>query len=127
MENISSDKVCFIIAKARQFSAKEQEIFPDRGSNPADEEMRVVLQQEPGAVAQQELMGAIHALNEDERVELYALVLLGRGDYDLEQWDEAKRVSRDNPDNRSARHLSRMPLLGDHLMSGLTQLGFDCG
>ena len=38
--------------------------------------------------------GAIRELNEDERAELIALAWLGRGTYDLDEWDEAVSTAR---------------------------------
>jgi hypothetical protein len=40
--SISSEKVCYIIAKARQFEAKVAD--PDSGSNPVDDGMVSVLE-----------------------------------------------------------------------------------
>lgn len=127
MENLDTEKACFIIAKSRQFSAKEGEVTPDWGSDGPSDQMWVTLQDTPDDPAREELLGAIHSLDEDERIELFALVLIGRGDYDVEQWEEALRESQDNPDNRTPRHLARMPMLGDHIEAGLNMLGFTCG
>jgi hypothetical protein len=124
MQNISTEKVCFIIARARQQSAKEGEVIPDWGSNSAEDDMRVVLEDNQMDASREELLGAIHSLAEDERIELLALTLMGRGD--VEDWREALRTARDNPDKRTPRHLAGMPLLGDYLEAGLDQLGFSC-
>ena len=42
--SISSEKVCYIIAKARQFVAKDVVADPDSGSNAADDKMVDVLE-----------------------------------------------------------------------------------
>ena len=41
---ISPEKVAFIIEKAREFDVKEAESDPDSGSNPADDDMIDVLE-----------------------------------------------------------------------------------
>lgn len=125
MQNISTEKVCFIIAKARQQNVKEAEVMPDWGSNSAEDDMRVVLEETPMDSSREELLGAIHSLAEDERVELLALTLLGRGDVD--GWREALRTAREDSDRRTPRHLAGIPLLSDYLEAGLDQLGFSCG
>ena len=44
---ISVEKVRFIIVKARQFDAKEDDADPDEGSNAADDGMADVLEDKP--------------------------------------------------------------------------------
>ena len=44
---ISSEKVCYIIAKARQFEAKDVVADPDSGSNPTDDGVVCVLEDQP--------------------------------------------------------------------------------
>ena len=44
---ISPEKVCFIVFKAREFDVKDAPTLSDDGSNPADEEMRSVLEDRP--------------------------------------------------------------------------------
>ena len=44
---ISTEKVRFIIVKARQFDAKEGDADPDEGSNAADDGMADVLEDKP--------------------------------------------------------------------------------
>ena len=46
---IDPEKVCFIIIKAREFDAKEEPMEEDYASNAADEGMREVLEDKPGA------------------------------------------------------------------------------
>ena len=41
---ISSEKVCFVIVKAREFEVKDVVTEPDPGSNPADDQMISVLE-----------------------------------------------------------------------------------
>lgn len=127
MQSLSTEEACFIIAKAREFSVKEAEVEPDRASNPSEEDERIVLQENPTDTSQEELVAAIRLLDDDARVELLALVLIGRGDLAAEQWNEAVTTARENPDHRTARHLADMPLLGDYIEEGLSLRGFTCG
>ncbi len=43
MLNISPEKICYIIVKAREFDAKVEPVEPDPGSNPADGGEREIL------------------------------------------------------------------------------------
>jgi hypothetical protein len=58
-------------------------------------------------------------LNEDERAELIALAWLGRGTYDLEEWDEAVATAKSEHGRRAAQYLMSLPLLGDYLEDGM--------
>src|SRR5215468_3553697 len=87
---ISSEKVCYIIAKARQFEAKDVVADPDSGSNPTDDGVVSVLEDQPDDPVYEELIAFIAGLDEDEQVDLVALAWLGRGDASLEEWDDLR-------------------------------------
>ena len=121
---ISSEKVRIVILKARQFDAKEGDADPDEGSNAADDDMADVLEDKPEDDAvRRELITYINGLNEDEQVNLVALAWLGRGTFDLDEWEEALQTARDEHNNRTAQYLLGLPLLGDYLADGLDAFG----
>src|SRR5690242_16584401 len=91
---INPDKVCFVIAKARVFDAKEDLSDPDSGSNAADDGMTDVLEDTPDDATLQELTEFIRALDEEEQANLVALAWLGRGTYDIAEWHDALREAR---------------------------------
>ncbi len=123
---IALDKVRAVILKARQFDAKEADSDPDEGSNAADDGMADVLEDKPEDDAvRRELVAYINGLNEDEQVNLVALAWLGRGTYDLDEWDEALQTARDEHNNRTGQYLLGMPLLGDYLADALDAFGED--
>ncbi len=124
--NISIEKVCFIIVKAREFDAKVDPVEPDPGSNPADSGEREVLEDYADDPAVDELRTAINGLNDDETVDLIALAWLGRGDFDKAEWKEARALAVERHRHRSAAYLMGMPALGDYLEEGLSVLGYSC-
>src|SRR5947208_12828609 len=77
---ISTEKVGFLIDKARQFDMKEAVSDPDSGSNASDDDVIDVLQDNGQDPVFREITGFINALSEDERVDLVALMRLGRGE-----------------------------------------------
>jgi hypothetical protein len=87
---ISADKVAFIIEKAREFDVKEGASDPDSGSNAADDDEIDVLEDTSSDPVAAELAGFIRALNEDEQLDLVTLMWLGRGDGDVEEWDDLR-------------------------------------
>ena len=126
MIEISPEKVCFIIIKAREFDAKVEIEEPDPGSNPSDEDMREVLQDYADDATYQELKEAVDDLNEEEQINLVALMWLGRGDYDKAEWSEAIKDARDAHNSHTADYLTGTPILGDLLEEGLAELGYSC-
>lgn len=123
---IAADKVRIVIAKARQFDAKEGDSDPDEGSNATDDGAADVLEDDPDNDAvRQELIAFINGLNEDEQVNLVALAWLGRGTFDIEEWDDAIDTARTEHNKRTAQYLLGLPLLGDYLADGLEAFGED--
>ncbi|MBU8536893.1 DUF3775 domain-containing protein [Falsiroseomonas tokyonensis] len=70
------------------------------------------------------LRAAILALNEDEQAALIALVLVGRGDFTPEEWDEAmaQGAERDNGED-AAEILLGIDNFGDLLAEGVGAFG----
>ena len=120
---ISQDTLAFIIVKAREFDAKVEPVEPDPGSNAADDAEREILEDYADDATFAELREAIEDLNEDEIVDLIAVAWLGRGDFDRDEWQEARALAGERHRGRSATYLLGMPALGDYLEEGLAELG----
>ncbi|GAA0568025.1 DUF3775 domain-containing protein [Rhizomicrobium electricum] len=120
---IATDKVAFIILKARAYDAKEPLTDSESGSNPTDDGDADILEDAPGDFTRQELADAIRALNEEEQINLVALAWLGRGTYDISEWDQALETARTEHNKRTAQYLIGLPLLGDYLEEGLAAFG----
>lgn len=126
MQAISSEKVCFVIVKAREFDAKVDPVIDDPGDNPTDDNDVEVLADYPDDPVYEELTSFIEAMSEDEVVELHAMVMLGRGDVDMDGWDEAVQTAKDDLDDNIAHHLLEIPLISDYLADALSQFGHSC-
>jgi hypothetical protein len=127
--DISDEKVCFLIVKAREFDAKVDLIEPDSGSNPIDEEDRsAVLEDVPEEedATESELRDAIEGLSEDEVLDVIALVWIGRGDFSREDWEEARRLAAERHRGNAAEYLMGTPLLADELEEGFAAVGHSC-
>lgn len=123
---ISPEKVCFIIVKAREFDAKDEVTEPDPASNPSDDDAIEVLEDHGDDPVRQELTGFIGALTQDEQIDLVALAWLGRDDYDASDWPDVREQAAQAYNRRTAAYLLGIPLLGDFLEEGLSQLGYSC-
>jgi hypothetical protein len=128
MPDINTDKVCFVIVKAREFDAKVDVEVPDPGDNPTDTGSREILQDYADDSTLQELRAFVDDLNEDEQIDLVALMWVGRGDYDASEWDDAREEAFRARDEHghTADYLVGAPMLGDLLEEGLSQFGLSC-
>jgi hypothetical protein len=124
--SISPEKICFIIAKAREFDAKDVVTDPDDSSNATDDAMLSVLEDHPDDPVVRELIAFIRALNEDEQVDLVALAWLGRGDGGIDEWDDLRAEAARAHNKRTASYLLGMPLLPNHLEDAISQFGISC-
>lgn len=75
--------------------------------------------------AERELRGFIDALNEDEQAELVAIMWIGRGSFEPEDFAEALATARNEATTPTADYLIGTPHLSDHLEAGLESLGVD--
>src|ERR1044071_6294468 len=90
---INPDKVCFIILKAREFDIKVAPEILEAGSDPAEDEERLILEDYGDDATLQELRDAIDGCNEDEIIDLIAIAWVGRGDFARDAWGEARALA----------------------------------
>jgi len=124
--SIATDKVCFIVVKAREFDAKDLVTEPDPASNPTDDRMISVLEDHKDDPVYREITAFIGALSEDEQIDLVALAWLGRGDGGIEDWSELHGQAASEHNRRTAQYLLGLPLLPDYLEEGLSLFGESC-
>lgn len=127
--DIALDKVCDVIIRARAIDAKEGVTDPASGSNPIDDGNIDSLTANPDDATEQELRDVFAGLNDDERADLIALVYIGRGDMEPEEWGDAVRLAKEREGSSAvstADWLIGIPNLGDLLDEGLASLGRSC-
>src|SRR5882724_11030487 len=88
--SVSTDQVCFIIVKAREFEVKEWPSGLEDGSNGTDDNMIAVLESRRDDPVFAELHQFIAILDEDRQIDLVALAWVGRGDFTAVEWPEAR-------------------------------------
>lgn len=123
--DIAVDKVTEIILRLRAIDVKEGATDPDSGSNPTDDGATDVLVSGTDDATEEEVRAMIASLNDDERADLLALLYVGRGDMEPEEWREAVRFAREREaEGEGAVHeLLATPNAGDLLDEGLANLG----
>ncbi|MEX2167606.1 MAG: DUF3775 domain-containing protein [Methyloceanibacter sp.] len=118
---ISTDKIGFVIQKAREMAAK---VAAWDDSATSDHDAESILEDFSDDATQAELQEFIRDLNEDEQVSLVALAWIGRGSFSAEELGEALATARSERVNRTEDYLLGMPLLPDYLEEGLDRLGY---
>lgn len=112
---ISLETVATVIDRARAVQSA------DADAEPYDDE-------EPDSrddTAEREALAAfIDELAEEEQAALIALAWIGRGDFDAEEWEEAKRLAMERNQGRdTAAYLLSMDMVGDLIAEGLAAFG----
>ena len=123
--NIGLDKVQDIVLKARAFDLEDFPDEPDPGTEPdasQDREERLDEGEDP---TEAELREMIDDLNDDEVIDLIALVWIGRGDFTRGELTAARALARDRHQGSSSRYLMGIPTLAAYLAEGLSETGYD--
>ncbi len=119
--SISPEKVFFIVTKARQSDSKATE--SDLATDLSDDDMSYGSEDNSKETDRSELSGFIRGLNIDEQTDLVALMWLGRGDGDLDNWRDLRAEAARAHNNRTASYLIGTPMLADYLEEALSQFG----
>lgn len=124
--DISIETVCRLIQLAREFHVQEGVVIPEEPGNPGDDWARQVLAAHTSDVTFQEFRADVRDLEPDQQNQLVALLWLGRGDYALEEWNDAVAYADETATPSTAEYLIAHPLLADYLTEGLAQHGYSC-
>jgi len=73
-----------------------------------------------------ELTAVIGSMSVDEQVDLVALTWLGRGDGEIDDWNELRAEAARAHNRRTAAYLLGIPLLADYLEEALEEFGIEC-
>jgi hypothetical protein len=128
MLNVRPETICFIIAKAREFQAKEEVVIPEIPSSPTEDWALQVLADHVDDFSLQEIRETVEDLDPDQQAELIALMWLGRGDYSIEEWDTAAEdaLAHYEDHGNTTEYLLAHPMVSDDLEEGLIAHGYSC-
>ena len=124
--SLATDQICYIIVRSREFEVKELPSGLTQGSNESDDDMMQVLESRRSDPVFRELRTFINDLNDDQQTDLVALAWVGRGDFDFDEWDEARETAADSRSGPTSDYLLGMPLLPDYLEDALSDLDRSC-
>ncbi len=125
MPTINTDKVCFIVVKARELESEDEGVQAD-ASNATDDGFVSVLTEEAFATVRNEVASFIDAMDVDEQAELVALMWVGRGEFSAEEWKDAVAQARARHERSTSAYLLGVPLLASFLEGGLAEFGESC-
>jgi len=124
MIDLNPENVRFVIQKAREFQTDEGSDIVETGEvNELAAAERMPLDEEH--LSQHEFTAAIRDLEPDQQICMVALMWLGRGDYDIDDWETALEEARAAYNARSAEYLIGTPLLAEYLEEGLQLHGYE--
>jgi hypothetical protein len=116
---ISTDKVEDFIEAARELAGKIASTAGD-GTTTGDDSKLVSIEEYAGDDDRRgQAVEFIAGLNVAEQVDLLALIYIGRGDYDIADWDDALREARDRIEARDPDYMIGDAALPEYLGSAL--------
>ena len=126
MLEVNPETVCFLILKAHQYDAKVPPAFSETASHPIDDDALEVLEDRPEDPVYEEMKSFIDDMNEDQQIDLVALLWLGRDGSSANDWQQIRSEAARARNEHSAEYLLGTPLLADYLSEGLACLGYNC-
>jgi hypothetical protein len=127
------DTLCRIILRARENEAQVPAEDPNEDADNIDDNSGEseggalsVLEDEINSSVEEELRSILEDLAEDQLAETLALAWVGRGTYDVSEWDEAFAEASDTDPETTVDELMDMPLLASHLDAGLAAFDYSC-
>jgi hypothetical protein len=121
--NLNPEDLRTLILNLRALMAQEEEVSPDSGSNPTDDEGGTsALQDSPENLTREEIATVVEDLEPDQQAELVALMWIGRGDMEPEEWDEAVALALELQEGPTSEYLLKHPHVADYLVEGLDRL-----
>ena len=126
MLDVNPDTVCRLIALARAFHAKEDVVIPQAPTSPSDDWALQALADHEDDDVFEEFKSIVDDLEPDQQQQVVALLWLGRGDADLEDWEALLQQACDSWNTRTAEYLIAHPYLAEHLANALDLQGYEC-
>lgn len=122
----SPDYIENLMAKIRGVMARTPGSQGERGSNFPDDDAGVAaLESGRGDLSNDEAAAEIRGLSDRQQAELVALLWLGRGDGEPEEWPRLLERARREVGAPADTYLLGQPLLAEYWADGMDRLGID--
>jgi hypothetical protein len=127
---ISVEKVCALIEAARELAGKVPSTAGDRTTTGDDSKLATIDEAEGIGEDQDarrsQTVEFIAGLNVEEQADVLALIWLGRGDYDIGEWDEALTEAEARIAARDPDYMIGDSALPEYLGDGIEAFGLSC-
>jgi hypothetical protein len=127
---ISTEKVCGLIEIAREVAGKVPPTTGDKTTTGDDSKLVTIDEPEGNGededARRREMVEFIAGLNVEEQTDLLALIMLGRGDFEADEWDAAVAEAEDRIADRDPDYMIGDAALPEYLGDGLEALGRTC-
>jgi hypothetical protein len=121
---IDIDFLRMLILKIRGIQVKEDVDIPEPGGNATDDEIPETLQDLSDDLSREEVVEEIEGLSEAKQAELVALMWIGRGDAEPEEWTDMLQMAVERREVPTEQYLLDNPLVAEFLAEGLDRLGY---
>ena len=123
---ISTDKVCDLIEAAREVAGLVPPTTGDKTTTGDDSEL-VTIEDNPAEDSRRsQIVEFIMGLNGAEQTDLLALIYVGRGDFDIDEWHDAVHEAATRIADGSADYMIGDAALPVYLGDGLDVFGYSC-
>ena len=127
------ESLCRIIIRARENEAQVPAQDPEEDADNVDDfddeaggGALSSLEDELNSGVEEELRAILDDLADDQLAETLALAWVGRGTYDVSEWDDACAEANEIDPESAIDELMDMPLLASHLEAGLAAFDYSC-
>ena len=124
------DTICRLILRDKELEAQVPAADPDGDPDDVDDledgQTLSVLEDELNDGVEEEVGALLDDLAEDQLAEVVAWAWVGRGTYDVTEWDEAFAEANELDGRERMDELIDMPLLAGHLEAGLAAFDYSC-
>jgi len=127
------ETLCRLIIRARELEAQVPAADPDEDADNVDDfddegdaQALSVLEDELNSGVEEEMRATLDDLADDQLAETLALAWVGRGTYDVSEWDDAFTEANDVDPESAIDELMDMPLLASYLEAGLAAFDYSC-
>ncbi|HEV2550556.1 MAG TPA: DUF3775 domain-containing protein [Stellaceae bacterium] len=124
---INPEKICAFIEAAREVAGLVPSTAGDATTTGDDSRFTTMIEPVDGSdPRRREMVSFVAGLDAEEQAHLLALILLGRGDHSIEEWDDALIAARDAIDDKSADFMIGDPAPPAYLMEALEASDESC-
>ena len=115
-----------LVFKMRAASLGGEDASRDARDNAQHGDHHITLKEEvsPGAFLD-ELIAEIDSMDDEDQQELVALMWVGRGDFDRDNWRDAVALAAERADTPTSLYLLSHPMAADEIVAGLEIMGHD--